>query len=63
MQARFDAANDFLESLPDGLDIREGRVVFQCRVCERWTEWEADPADFQLGDPHNVCGRSPRCCP
>jgi hypothetical protein len=49
--------------LPDGLEMMDGRPHFQCRVCEKWTEWEVDPADFVAGVAENVCGGSPWCCP
>lgn len=48
--------------LPEGLYRRDGRLQFECRVCERWTEWPADPEDFDINAPENVCGGSPRCC-
>lgn len=49
--------------LPDGLRDHDGEIQFQCIVCERWTEWPADVADFVPDASENVCGGSPRCCP
>jgi hypothetical protein len=51
------------DDLPDGLWECDGRLYFECRGCERDTEWEGDPSDFELGHYANVCGGSPRCCP
>lgn len=50
-------------ALPDGIWLRDGRPMFACRACDQATEWEGDLADFELTNPTNVCGRSPRCCP
>lgn len=50
-------------TLPDGLFEKGGRLMFQCRVCEADTEWPEEPGLFEIGDPGNVCGGSPRCCP
>lgn len=49
--------------LPEGLVMLGGRPQFACRSCGQWTEWEGDVADFEDGNPHNMCGGSPRCCP
>lgn len=49
--------------LPDGLRDNEGKVEFECRSCESWSEWHADVADFDINDINNLCGGSPRCCP
>jgi hypothetical protein len=49
--------------LPDGLRRHDGQLQFQCRVCEHWTEWPDDVADFDPDAPENMCGGSPRCCP
>lgn len=56
-------AIDDLLGLPDGLTYQDGQVQFQCRVCEKWTEWPADVEDFDPDAYQNVCGGSPRCCP
>lgn len=49
--------------LPDGLREHEGVIQFQCENCQGWSELPIDVADFEPGHPHNVCGKSPRCCP
>lgn len=49
--------------LPEGLIEQDGKVLFRCRSCEHWCEWPAEIEDFDINDPHNVCGGSPRCCP
>jgi hypothetical protein len=49
-------------ALPAGLIRSNGVLMYECRVCLTWTEWPAD-ADFELDHPHNMCGRSPWCCP
>lgn len=49
--------------LPDGLYRRDGQVQFECRVCGCLSEWPDDPENFDINNPHNVCGGSPRCCP
>jgi len=54
---------DEVLGLPDGLYYRDGRVKFQCRVCEHWTDWEGEAAEFEIDAYENVCGGSPRCCP
>jgi hypothetical protein len=54
---------DTLLQLPEGLEYRSGQIQYQCRVCERWTELPVDATEFELDDPHNMCGRSPSCCP
>lgn len=51
------------DALPDGLIRQEGKVQYRCRVCEAWTEWPAEIEEFDINDPHNVCGGSPRCHP
>lgn len=52
-----------LLSYPEGLEYREGRAKFSCRVCDAWTDWDGEPGDFEDGHYANVCGGSPRCCP
>ena len=54
---------DDLLGLPEGLSYRDGAISFQCNVCEAWTEWPAEPEDFDIGAHENMCGRSPRCIP
>ncbi len=54
---------DLVLGLPDGLTYQNGEIQYQCRVCDRWTEWPVEISDFVIDDPHNVCGGSPRCCP
>ncbi len=49
--------------LPEGLWERGGRLWFECRSCERATEWEGEPDQFEFGHYANVCGGSPRCLP
>lgn len=46
-----------------GLELRDGRPHFKCRVCEAWTEWEGEIDEFDPLNHANVCGGSPRCCP
>lgn len=51
-------------ALPDGLYLAlNDRIMFDCESCGERREWFADIEDFELGDPHNLCGGSPRCCP
>lgn len=50
-------------NLPEGMRRHEGEVQFQCRVCEHWTEWSGDVADYDPDAHENMCGGSPRCCP
>lgn len=54
---------DDVLGLPDGLSFIDGGIKFQCRICESWTEWPAEIADFDINAHENVCGGSPRCCP
>lgn len=54
---------DALMLLPDGLSYQDGRISFQCNCCERWAPWEGEVDEFEYGDPMNLCGGSPRCCP
>lgn len=54
---------DILMGLPDGLRYHGGQIQFQCRVCDEWSEWPVDIADFDIDDRNNVCGGSPLCCP
>lgn len=54
---------DSVLGLPDGLYYHNGRTQFQCQVCETWTDWEGDDGEFDIDDPNNLCGGSPRCCP
>lgn len=54
--------NAFL-GLPDGLFWRAGNVMYCCASCGEATELPVDPEEYEDGHPHNVCGRSPRCCP
>jgi hypothetical protein len=49
--------------LPDGLSYRGGRFFYDCRSCEKETEWEGEPDEFEFGHPSNVCGGSPGCLP
>lgn len=49
--------------LPDGLYLKDGQIVFECRSCGNWTEWPAEIEDFELGADTNVCGGSPWCLP
>lgn len=49
--------------LPDGLREQDGVIGFDCRVCDAFTEWNGEIADFEHGAHENVCGGSPRCCP
>ncbi|MEQ6332956.1 hypothetical protein [Sphingobium sp. MK2] len=51
------------DALPDGLWERDGIFYYECGSCGYTTEWHGEPEDFVFGDPHNVCGGSPRCCP
>ena len=51
-------------ALPDGLyEDPNGWLSFYCEVCGAESEWPAEPEDFVLGSPGNVCGGSPRCIP
>ena len=52
-----------MTDLPEGLIEHEGKILFECLVCGEWTEWPADPEDFDPENPSNVCGRNERCCP
>ena len=54
---------DTVMSLPDGLWYRDGRINYHCENCGEASEWPVEICDFEYGHPHNVCGRSPRCCP
>jgi len=54
---------DEILGLPEGLSMIDGTISFECRSCERWTEWPAAISEFELGHYANVCGGSPRCCP
>lgn len=54
---------DEVLGLPDGLHYRNGRLQFECRNCEAWTDWEAEAHEFEIDNSHNLCGGSPRCCP
>lgn len=49
--------------LPEGLIRKSGVLMFECRSCNKWTEWPANIEDFDINAPENVCGGSPRCCP
>lgn len=49
--------------LPDGLYEIGGVIYYDCLNCEQKTEWPVEVEDFDINDPNNVCGRSPRCCP
>lgn len=52
------------ENLPDGLSRNEkGALMYRCESCDASTEWHGNASDFQFGDPTNVCGGSPSCCP
>jgi hypothetical protein len=51
------------EELPDGLIEENGKIMFRCRACEKWTEWPAEISDFYIDCPSNVCGGLPRCLP
>lgn len=54
---------DTLMGLPDGLSFRDGEVQFECRNCERWSQYHGEVNDFDIDDDMNLCGGSPRCCP
>lgn len=49
--------------LPEGLWYANGAVQYECESCHQATELPIEPEEFEYGHPHNVCGRSPRCCP
>lgn len=49
--------------LPDGLTYRNGRIEFDCVSCGNASEWPVETELFELDDPMNLCGGSPRCCP
>ncbi len=51
------------DELPDGLREHNGLFEFQCRVCERWTEWPGEVLDYDPDTHENMCGGSQRCCP
>lgn len=54
----------FADELPAGLLLNaKGFPEFECVSCGEWTEWPADIEDFDIDNPNNQCGRSPRCCP
>ncbi len=45
------------DDLPDGLREENGVIEFQCRVCESWTEWPAEIADYRnRRDGARPCG-------
>lgn len=50
-------------TLPEGLWLVQGRPMYECASCGQDSEWHGELDEFRLGDPVNVCGRSPRCCP
>jgi hypothetical protein len=54
---------DVVLGLPEGLMYRDGEIQFECKSCERWSQWPAEVADFCDDDPNNLCGGSPRRCP
>lgn len=62
-RARGKAKRRPVDTLPDGLWRRDGRVMFECQSCGAATEWEHDVEDFDFTNPFNLCGGSPRCCP
>lgn len=50
-------------ALPEGLwEDKNGNILAECRVCERWYQWDGDPADG-YDDDMSYCGGSERCCP
>lgn len=49
--------------LPEGLYLKDGVVMFDCRSCGKATELPVDPHEFDPDSPSNMCGGSPRCCP
>lgn len=48
---------------PEGLFHQSGAPVFECRNCGQTSDWHGEIEDFEIDNPANVCGRSPRCCP
>lgn len=57
------ANGDWPWALPEGLFVKDGKIMYHCRVCEEATEWPVEIEDFCFNDDHNVCGGSPRCLP
>lgn len=52
------------KALPEGLHYSDdGKVMYHCHGCDQFKELEIEPAEFVHGDPNNLCGGSPRCCP
>lgn len=50
--------------LPEGLwRNADGALMYECESCWKMAEWPVEAEDFELGNPANVCGGSPRCCP
>lgn len=48
---------------PPGLTYRNGAAHYYCVSCGELTEWPLEPEEYDEGDPNNLCGGSPRCCP
>lgn len=56
-----DEVDGLWRDLPDGLWYRDGKLVFECRSCERATEFDCGPNEFDYAMAY--CGGSPRCLP
>ena len=61
MRGRIIAYSPPPPELPEGLWERDGRLFYECRVCDRAVELECEPDEL---DPEVAyCGGSPRCLP
>lgn len=58
-----DRVREVGKRLPDGLVLHDGVIMYNCESCGELTDLPVDPAEYEHGHFHNVCGRSPRCCP
>lgn len=54
---------DALLGLPEGLTYFRGEIRYECLSCGDLAVLPCGVEEFDIDDPNNLCGGSPRCCP